>query len=108
MMRYRKWALVSGIFFVLALLIDLASAGVGSSLWFVLPVLCCALPMWIAMHGIVCRLHGRSYAFWHVFASVILTPAFLTGIILVPLVVAGDAKRLEQSVLVDAESDAAG
>ena len=53
---------------------------------------------WYYMFRAVTRIHGPVYAVGHVMISVVLTPVVLTGIILIPLLVRGDAKRLSSSL----------
>ena len=49
---------------------------------------------WLYIYRITQSLHGTGYALGHLAISVMLTPIFLLGIILVPLLVRGDVQRL--------------
>ncbi len=95
MMGYRKWAMIAGVPFLIATFFAISSFDFETGLLFLaIPVLVFAIPMWIKMFKLVNAMHGPIYATWHVLASVVLTPALLGGIILIPLVVRGDVNRL--------------
>ncbi len=49
---------------------------------------------WFYIFRISRSLHGTGYAVGHLAISVVLTPVFLTGLILMPLLIRGDAERL--------------
>ena len=49
---------------------------------------------WFYVYRISQALHGTGYAIGHLAISVVLTPVFLIGLILMPLLVRGDAERL--------------
>ena len=57
-----------------------------------------SIACWYYMFRAVTHLHGPISAVGHVLVSVILTPVALTGIILIPLLVRGDAERLSSSI----------
>lgn len=91
----RKWAVGLGAVIFLAVLIAggnmLALCVLGV---FANAFLISACVTWFYIFRIMQSLHGTGYAFGHVVISVLLTPVFLTGLILVPLLVRGDVERL--------------
>ena len=52
------------------------------------------VPLTIHCFRLASNLHGKKSAIAHCVLLVVLTPAFLAGLICVPLLLKGDAKRL--------------
>lgn len=52
------------------------------------------VPLSVPIYRLVEKIHGKGYAIAHVFFLFLLTPAFATGPILLPLLVQSDAERL--------------
>ena len=93
--RTRKWALLSAVLCVFNLLLPIRFWVANYVLIASLVVFSVASMLsWFYMFRIVRTLHGVGYALAHVAISVLLTPVFLFGLILVPLLVQGDAERL--------------
>ena len=97
MFQARKWALVDIPLVFFASLVDLTVAdymfAIAATVFCLASIVC-----WYYMFRAVTRIHGPVYAVGHVMISVILTPVVLTGIILIPLLVRGDAERLSSSL----------
>lgn len=98
MFQARKWALVDiPLVFFASLAGHLTVAdyvfAIAATVFCLASIVC-----WYYMFRAVTRIHGPVYALGHVTVSVILTPVALTGIILIPLLVRGDAKRLSSSL----------
>jgi len=97
-MRRRELALQFGTTYALACGASLLRLEIWILSW-LLPyalglLLIAMIPLAISMFQLVRRLHGLVYAIVHVVLLYILTPMFLTGVILIPLLVHGDAIRL--------------
>ena len=98
MMMWRNVALVFGIPFAWCLLSSFAFGQLSFVNFNPIWLLCIAFapqpPMLINLFRLANKMHGEVYASLHVVLTVILTPAFLAGPLLIPLLVQGDARRL--------------
>ena len=101
----REWAMISGA--VLMLLVTVARRNTLAQSVALILLLCVflisTLATWYYIFRITRSLHSTGYALGHAALAIALTPIFLLGVILVPLLVRGDAERLGQ--VPDSDSD---
>lgn len=84
--RARKWALLSFVPVLLSLVFAGRIPLAGYALAISATVFCIAsIASWFFIFRVVRPLHGTGYAIGHVVISILLTPALLTRLILIPL-----------------------
>ena len=94
MMICRTACLVTAIPFCIDLLAFLSGSTTGSSQWTLMIILIPLAPMLYYMFRLVSKTNGTPNAIFHVILTALLTPFFLTGPLLIPLLARGDARRL--------------
>lgn len=98
MMMWRKVGLIMAIPFICSLLGSFALGRFTFVSSAMQSLLCIAFipqpPMLVYLFRLANKVHGVGYAALHVVLTVILTPFFLIGPLLIPLLVSGDVRRL--------------
>ena len=94
MMTWRTISLFAAVPFLVQTVLALADSDIGYVKWPFWLALVPIFPLVYYMFNLVLKVHGWTTAFFHVTLTIILTPFFLVGPLLIPLLVKGDASRL--------------